>query len=149
MTRVAVLGARGRMGWTSVEALDAADGIEVVAQVDVGDSIDLVGEPGAEAALVFTTPDVALDQVLWCIERGVHVVVGTSGFDGERTIRCGSWMVGSSRRSGGMYLAAIPAPGVHDAPPSVVRQAPPHEMPTARRSRERGSPTIEWMAGWS
>ncbi len=84
MTRVAVLGARGRMGSTSVEALDAADGIEVVAQVDVGDSIDLVGESGTEVALVFTTPDVALDQVLWCIERGVHVVVGTSGFDGER-----------------------------------------------------------------
>ena len=84
MTRVAVLGARGRMGSTSVEALDAADGLEVVAQVDVGDSIDLVGKSGAEVALVFTTPDVALDQVLWCIERGVHVVVGTSGFDGER-----------------------------------------------------------------
>lgn len=84
MTRVAVLGARGRMGSTSVEALDAADGLEVVARVDVGDSIDQVGESGAEVALVFTTPDVALDQVLWCIERGVHVVVGTSGFDGER-----------------------------------------------------------------
>lgn len=84
MTRVAVLGARGRMGSTSVEALAAADGIEVVAEIDVDDSIDRVGESGAEVALVFTTPDVALDQVLWCIERGVHVVVGTSGFDGDR-----------------------------------------------------------------
>lgn len=84
MTRVAVLGARGRMGSTSVEALEAADGIEVVAQVDVDDSIDLVASSGAEVALVFTTPDVALDQVLWCVERGVHVVVGTSGFDGDR-----------------------------------------------------------------
>lgn len=84
MTRVAVLGARGRMGSTSVEALAAADGVEVVAEIDVDDSIDRVGESRAEVALVFTTPDVALDQVLWCIERGVHVVVGTSGFDGER-----------------------------------------------------------------
>lgn len=84
MTRVAVLGAQGRMGSTSVAALDAADGLEVVARIDVGDSLDEVAASGAEVALVFTTPDVALDQVLWCVERGVHVVVGTSGFDGER-----------------------------------------------------------------
>lgn len=84
MTRVAVLGAQGRMGSTSVAALDAADGLEVVARIDVGDSLDEVAASGADVALVFTTPDVALDQVLWCVERGVHVVVGTSGFDGER-----------------------------------------------------------------
>jgi 4-hydroxy-tetrahydrodipicolinate reductase len=84
MTRVAVLGAQGRMGSTSVAAIEAADGLDVVARIDVDDSIDLVASSGAEVALVFTTPDVALDQVLWCVERGVHVVVGTSGFDGER-----------------------------------------------------------------
>lgn len=84
MTRVAVLGARGRMGSTSVRAIDAADGLEVVAQVDLGDDLQVVADAGAEAALVFTTPDVALEQVLWCVERGVHVVVGTSGFDERR-----------------------------------------------------------------
>lgn len=87
MTRVAVLGARGRMGSTSVEALEQADGFEVVAAIDVDDDLDRVGEERAEAVLVFTTPDVALDQVLWCVERGIDVVVGTSGFDGERLDR--------------------------------------------------------------
>ena len=38
MTRVAVLGAKGRMGSESVRALNDAEGIEVVAQVDVDDS---------------------------------------------------------------------------------------------------------------
>ncbi len=83
-TRVAVLGAQGRMGSTSVTALEAAEGLEVVAQVDVGDPLERVTEHEADVALVFTTPDVALEQVLWCVEQGVHVVVGTSGFDGDR-----------------------------------------------------------------
>ncbi|WP_208006733.1 4-hydroxy-tetrahydrodipicolinate reductase [Aeromicrobium phragmitis] len=81
MTRVAVLGARGRMGSTSVGAIEAAEGLQVVAQIDAGDSLELIVENDAEVALVFTTPDVALDHVRWCVEHGVHVVVGTSGFD--------------------------------------------------------------------
>jgi 4-hydroxy-tetrahydrodipicolinate reductase len=80
MTRVAVLGAKGRMGSTSVAAIEAADGLEVVAQVDVGDSLDAIADAGAEVALDFTQPDAALDNVAWCIEHGVDVVVGTSGF---------------------------------------------------------------------
>src|SRR5690349_4670907 len=80
MTRVAVLGAKGRMGSTSVAAIDAADGLEVVSQVDVGDSLDAITDAGAEVALDFTQPDAALDNVRWCIEHGVNVVVGTSGF---------------------------------------------------------------------
>ena len=80
MTRVAVLGAKGRMGSTSVAAIEAADGLEVVAQIDVGDSLDAITESGAEVALDFTQPDAALDNVRWCVEHGVNVVVGTSGF---------------------------------------------------------------------
>ncbi|TSD65400.1 4-hydroxy-tetrahydrodipicolinate reductase [Aeromicrobium piscarium] len=87
MTRVAVLGARGRMGSTSVEAIEAADDLDLVAAVDKDDAIEALTESGAEAALVFTTPDVAMDQVIWCVERGIHVVIGTSGFDDEKIAR--------------------------------------------------------------
>ncbi len=80
MTKVAVLGAKGRMGAASVEALSAA-GLDVVAEIDVDDSIEQIAESGAEVALDFTQPTVAFDNVKWCIEHGVHVVVGTSGFD--------------------------------------------------------------------
>ncbi|AXT85213.1 4-hydroxy-tetrahydrodipicolinate reductase [Aeromicrobium sp. A1-2] len=81
MTRVAVLGAKGRMGSESVRALHATDGLEVVAEIDVDDSLDLLAESGAEVALDFTQPGVALDNVAWCIRHGIDVVVGTSGFD--------------------------------------------------------------------
>lgn len=83
MTRVAVLGAKGRMGAASVEALSHA-GLDVVAEIDVDDSIDLIVLSEAEVALDFTQPAVALDNVKWCIEHGVHVVVGTSGFDDSK-----------------------------------------------------------------
>ncbi|MET0952004.1 MAG: 4-hydroxy-tetrahydrodipicolinate reductase [Aeromicrobium sp.] len=84
MTRVAVLGAKGRMGSESVRAIEAADGLEVVAQIDADDPLDLIASSGAEVALDFTQPAVALDNVTWCVEHGVHVVVGTSGFDDDR-----------------------------------------------------------------
>src|SRR4051794_34691275 len=81
MTRVAVLGAKGRMGTESIRALSAADGIEVVAEIDIDDSLDLIAEHDADVVLDFTSPGVALDNVRWCVEHGVNVVVGTSGFD--------------------------------------------------------------------
>lgn len=84
MTKVAVLGAKGRMGSASVRAIAAADGLEVVAEVDVDDDISAITEAGAEVALDFTQPDAALDNVRWCVEHGVNVVVGTSGFDDAR-----------------------------------------------------------------
>jgi 4-hydroxy-tetrahydrodipicolinate reductase len=84
MTRVAVLGAKGRMGSTSVQAIDAADGLEVVAQVDMDDDLAAIMDASAEVALDFTQPDAALGNVRWCIEHGVHVVVGTSGFGDAR-----------------------------------------------------------------
>lgn len=84
MTRVAVFGAQGRMGGTSVRAIDAADDLEVVAQVDIDDELTAISDAGAEVALDFTQPDVALEHVRWCVENGVHVVVGTSGFDDSR-----------------------------------------------------------------
>jgi 4-hydroxy-tetrahydrodipicolinate reductase len=84
MTRVAVLGAEGRMGSTSVQAIDDTDDLEVVAQVDIDDDLAAITSADAEVALDFTQPDVALDHVRWCVENGVHVVVGTSGFDDTR-----------------------------------------------------------------
>jgi len=84
MTRVAVLGAKGRMGSVSVAALTAAEDIDVVAEIDLDDPMERITDSGAEVALDFTAPAAALDNVRWCVEHGVHVVVGTSGFDEER-----------------------------------------------------------------
>lgn len=104
MTRVAVLGAKGRMGSTSVTAIEATDDLDVVAQVDLGDGLAALVDAGTEVALDFTQPDAALDNVRWCIENGVHVVVGTSGFD-EAKLRQVSELLG---RSPGVGVLVVP-----------------------------------------
>lgn len=81
MTRVAVLGARGRMGSESVKAIQAADGLELVGQIDIGDDIDDLLHAEVETVLDFTRPDAVADHLSWCIEHDVNAVVGTSGFD--------------------------------------------------------------------
>ena len=82
MIKVGVLGAQGRMGAEVRRAVEAADDLELVAAVDVGD--DLAPLVDADVAVDFTHPDAVLDNVAWCIEHGVHAVVGTTGFTTER-----------------------------------------------------------------
>ncbi|MFY0407721.1 4-hydroxy-tetrahydrodipicolinate reductase [Solicola sp. PLA-1-18] len=84
MVRVAVLGAKGRMGSESCAAVEAADGLELVARIDLGDDLDDVAAAGAQVALDFTRPDAVMEHLRWCVEHGVHAVVGTSGFTDER-----------------------------------------------------------------
>ncbi|WP_026311463.1 4-hydroxy-tetrahydrodipicolinate reductase [Parafrankia elaeagni] len=85
MNRVAVLGARGRMGVASVRAIEASSDLTVVAEIDVEDDVQDIVDRNADVVLVFSPPDVAHEQVQWCIKQGIHVVVGTSGFD-ERAV---------------------------------------------------------------
>jgi len=87
--KVGVLGARGRVGREMCRAIEAADDLELVAAVDVDDSIDELVGADAEVAVHFTHPDVVMDQVVYCIRHGIHAVVGTTGFTDERfsTIR--------------------------------------------------------------
>lgn len=81
MTSVAVFGAKGRMGSTSVAAIEASPDLQVVATIDIDDEPQLAIDSGAEVALIFSTPDVAGSHAEFCIENGLHVVIGTSGFD--------------------------------------------------------------------
>jgi len=80
--RVGVLGARGRVGSEVCRAVEASDDTELVATVDVGDSLDALTE--AQVVVDFTHPDVVMDNLRWCIGHGLHCVVGTTGFDGAR-----------------------------------------------------------------
>jgi 4-hydroxy-tetrahydrodipicolinate reductase len=77
--KVAVVGARGRMGREVVRAVEAADDLELGACLDVGDDVDAVA--GADVAVIFSVPDAAPAQVLACVRLGVHAVVGTTGWD--------------------------------------------------------------------
>ena len=79
---VGVLGARGKVGSAVVTAVAAADGLDLVAEVDAGD--DLAQLAGADVVVDFTHPDVVMDNLRWCIGHGIHAVVGTTGFDESR-----------------------------------------------------------------
>lgn len=80
--RVAVIGAEGRMGSEVCRAVDGAPDMELVGRFDVGD--DLGDLDGAEVAVDFTVPSATLDNVRHLVGRGVHAVVGTTGWDEER-----------------------------------------------------------------
>jgi 4-hydroxy-tetrahydrodipicolinate reductase len=78
------------MGAEVCRAVDGADGLELVAQLDEGDALDGLTGAGAQVVVDFTHPGVVLDNLAWCVEHGLAVVVGTSGFDEERLGRVGS-----------------------------------------------------------
>ena len=90
--KVAVLGAFGRMGTTASAAVEAADDLDLVARVGSADPLTVLTDAGAEVAVDLTRPDVVLDNVRFCIEHGVHVVVGTSGFDDQRLATVRGWL---------------------------------------------------------
>jgi 4-hydroxy-tetrahydrodipicolinate reductase len=93
MTRVAVLGAAGRMGVETCRAVAAADDLELVASLRSGDRLDALAD--ADVAVDFTTPDAVMANVRSCIEHGVHAVVGTTGFTPERLDDVRSWLAGA------------------------------------------------------
>lgn len=72
------------MGAESVRALSATDDISVVAQIDVDDPIKSIMQFSPTVALDFTQPPAALENVCWCIDHQVDIVVGTSGFSADR-----------------------------------------------------------------
>jgi 4-hydroxy-tetrahydrodipicolinate reductase len=90
--RVGVLGARGRVGTEVCKAVDAAADMELVAMVDAGDWMFNVADAGAEVVVDFTHPDVVMDNVRFCVDQGIHAVVGTTGFDDARLAQVREWL---------------------------------------------------------
>ena len=84
MIRVAVAGAAGRMGQMVCAAVDGADGLTLTGRADpVLDTAVADVLADADVLVDFTRPDTALDNARAALAAGVHVVVGTSGFDME------------------------------------------------------------------
>jgi 4-hydroxy-tetrahydrodipicolinate reductase len=82
--RVAVAGAAGRMGRAVCAAVDAADDMELSGRADPALGVALAEVLGdADVVVDFTAPDSALPNALECLGAGVHVVIGTTGFDVE------------------------------------------------------------------
>jgi 4-hydroxy-tetrahydrodipicolinate reductase len=97
--RIGVIGAAGRMGQMVCRTVAAEPDLALVAAIDrskvgqsigsqigqptldvpISDELDRLLEAEVEVAVDFTHPDVVMDDVRWCIEHGIHLVVGTTG----------------------------------------------------------------------
>lgn len=100
--RVAVLGAAGRMGQATCAAVRAADGMELVAEVNRGSNIaDLAGQ--VDVAVDFTLPSATQPNVRALIDAGIHAVVGTTGWTD-------SSLEGIRERLAGTNLGVVIAP---------------------------------------
>ena len=104
MINVAVLGARGRMGSEVVKAVEVAEGLALVAALDMGDSLEQLKGSAAHVVVDFTTPDSVMANLEFLIDNGINVVVGTTGFDDSKLATVKGW------------LAANPSVGVLIAP---------------------------------
>lgn len=93
--RIGVLGARGRVGSAICTAVEEAADLSLVARVDVGDPLtDLLAAP-ADVVIDFTHPDVVMDNLAFCIDHGIHAVVGTTGFDDARLTQLSQRLTGA------------------------------------------------------
>ncbi|BBY96908.1 4-hydroxy-tetrahydrodipicolinate reductase [Mycolicibacterium fallax] len=90
--RVAVVGAKGKVGTTMVEAVRAAPDLELSAAVDADDPLSLLTDGGTEVVIDFTHPDVVMDNLKFLIENGIHAVVGTTGFTAQRLDTVAGWL---------------------------------------------------------
>ncbi len=118
LTRVAIVGAAGRMGKTLIESCTQMEGLVVTVatehphspllHADAG-AVAGVGEngvliaPSLEAAandfdvlIDFTRPEPSLEHLAWCVAHGKKMVIGTTGFDeaGKAAIQSASETVG-------------------------------------------------------
>lgn len=93
LIKVGVVGARGRMGQSVVKAVTEAQDCVLTASVDQGDDLNLVND--CDVVIDFTTPDVVMPTLSHCIAKGVHCVVGTTGFDDERLQQIQTWLKGA------------------------------------------------------
>jgi len=97
MLRVGVFGAAGKMGQEVCRAVAESNDLELVAAVDpapppgatstagveISHSQEAVARAGADVAVDFTHPDAVLSNALFCLEHGIHVVIGTTGLSTE------------------------------------------------------------------
>jgi 4-hydroxy-tetrahydrodipicolinate reductase len=90
--KVSVIGASGRMGSTVCRTVEAAADTQLVGRYDLGDDLGDLG--GADVVVEFSVPGSAAANVAACIERGRHVVVGTTGWTPDALAAVSAQLVG-------------------------------------------------------
>ena len=172
MRRVGVFGCRGRMGAEVCRAVDAASDMELVAAVDQGD--ERTPAEAAEVIVDFTHPDAVMDNLAWCVDHGIHAVVGTTGFTDEKLDQLRSTladhegvnilvapnfsigavlMMSFAEQAAGFYESAeiieLHHPGKADAPSGTAANTA-HRIAAARNVAALGAPpdaTVQELPG--
>ncbi len=90
--RVGVLGAKGKVGATMVEAVQDADDLTFSAGLDAGDPLSMLMDADTDVVIDFTHPSVVMDNLKFLIDNGIHAVVGTTGFTDERIDEVREWL---------------------------------------------------------
>lgn len=90
--RVGVLGAKGKVGATMVDAVEAAADLTFTAGVDAGDELSRLTDTETQVVIDFTHPDVVMDNLKFLIDNGIHAVVGTTGFTQDRLDQVQAWL---------------------------------------------------------
>jgi 4-hydroxy-tetrahydrodipicolinate reductase len=163
LTSVAVLGASGRMGSEAVKAIDAAEDLQLVAALGRDDSLEDLVAAGAQVVVDLTVPESTEQNVTFAVERGIHAVVGTTGWDGERLHRLqdllgqnprvgvliapnfalGSVLATAFAARAAKYFESVELIELHSSPKPgrkpVLRQAP---MPPVHRGTAPGAVTL-------
>jgi 4-hydroxy-tetrahydrodipicolinate reductase len=80
------------MGSEVVKAVEASDGLALVAALDMGDSLEQLKGSAAHVVVDFTTPDSVMDNLEFLINNGINVVVGTTGFDDAKLATVKGWL---------------------------------------------------------
>ena len=91
MIKVGVLGATGKVGSAVVAGVEKAGDLQLAAKVSAGDSLQVLVNEGVDVIVDFTTPNAVMDNLEFCINNGIHCVVGTTGFDDERYQKVRDW----------------------------------------------------------
>ncbi|MET8543079.1 4-hydroxy-tetrahydrodipicolinate reductase [Kitasatospora sp. NPDC004799] len=90
--RVAVIGAKGRIGSEAVKAVEAAPDLELVAALGRGSDLSELTRAGAQVAVELTHPDSVMGNLDFCLHHGIHVVTGTTGWTDERLATVRGWL---------------------------------------------------------
>ncbi|MET8628149.1 4-hydroxy-tetrahydrodipicolinate reductase [Kitasatospora sp. NPDC004669] len=90
--RVAVIGAKGRIGSEAVKAVEAAPDLELVATLGRDSKLEELTGAGAQVAVELTHPDSVMGNLDYCLHHGIHVVTGTTGWTDERLATVRGWL---------------------------------------------------------
>ncbi len=139
MIRVGVAGAAGKMGSTVCAAVDAAEGMELAARADPALDTELGSILGEVDVVVdFTTPETALGNAEACLDAGVHVVLGTTGFDLD------ALRAAAERSEANCFVApnfAIGAVLLMEAAQAIARHMPECEIVELHHDRKLDAPS--------